>query len=226
VILEAELARPVVEYWRAHGVVFPEVTVWAYGRRADIVVMRDDASIDIVETKRYPNRKLIRQIEDWKPYAERCWVAYDPPRRASVAQRWRETFLRAGVGVIHVIGGQVFVSLEAIESDANPFHRSRLVRALSPLHDEYGEAGGAAGRYLTVFRVTCDNLRDAVAAAPGCTIRDAVARISHHYANERTARASLMKWVRLGKVVGVEARELQGCAAFGLYPSPSTPERT
>jgi hypothetical protein len=225
-VRETELAAPVVEHFRELGVVFPEVACWAYGDRADLVVLRDDASLDVIECKTRPTEKLLRQARSWIPYAERVWAAYEPPRRGVPTQHWRVRFAGFGLGVLHVVAGTVTVAVEAATREASSyFHRERLVRSLSPLHELYGEAGNAEGRYLTVFRATCDNLRECVAAVPGLTMKDAVGRISHHYTSDKVARASLLKWVRIGKVDGLEARD-EGPGGYRLYATHSHPEGT
>jgi len=80
-MLEVDLAASVVEHFQALGAVFPEVSCWTAGDRADLVVVRSDASLDLCECKVRPCAKLLRQIQCWAGHAERRWVAYEPPRR-------------------------------------------------------------------------------------------------------------------------------------------------
>lgn len=203
---EEILALPVVAYFAELGAVFPEVSPWSGGDRADLVVVRDDATLDIVEVKTAPCKKLLRQIQGWRGAAERRWVAFDPPRRGEKCQRWLAAFSDDGVGVLYVVGGVVSVAALPIECATSPFHRDRMVAALTPLHAQFGAAGNARGAFYTPFRHTCDNLRAALVRAPGLTIREAVERISHHYTSDKVARSSLLAWIRKGVVEGVESR--------------------
>lgn len=214
---EVEVARPVVAHFRGLGEVFPEVTCWAYGDRADLVCRRPDGTLDVCEVKVAPSLKLRRQIGAWASYADRAWVAYVPPRRGAVSERWSDTFRRDGIGVIHVYGGTVTVRVDAVTTTPSAWHRDRLAGSLSPLHSTYAEAGNADGHYLTAFRITCDNLRELVRARPGVTMKEAVGAISHHYTSDKVARSSLLRWIRDGKIDGVATREREGERALGLY---------
>ena len=219
---EVEVARPVVSHFKTLGEVFPEVCCWAYGDRADIVCRRADGSLDVCEVKVAPSRKLEYQIMCWGSYADRVWVAYVPPRRGAVSERWSETFRKDGVGVIHVYGDQVAVRVEASPRTPSDWRRQRLANALSPLHSDYAEAGNADSHYLSAFRVTCTNLRDAIRARPGITMKEAVEAIEHHYTTDKVARSSMLAWIRKGKIDGVETRERDGERALGLYLTEST----
>ena len=221
---ERELARPVVEHFRGLGIVFPEVTCRTSGDRADLIVLRADASLDVVEVKARPCERLERQARGWIDSVERVWVAYEPPRRGAVTQRWLARFKGLGVGVLHVIAGTVTVTAEAREREAHPFFRTRIVATLSPLHEHYAEAGNADSHYLTAFRLTCDRLRVVAEARPGLTMRDAVESIQHHYTSDKVARSALLGWVRAGKVAGIRAEVEAGKAR--LYPSTVDPAPT
>lgn len=224
-VREVELGRVVTAHFdRLGGVAFPEVACWAAGDRADLVVVRSDGSLDLVEMKRSPCRKLVDQIRGWSGHADRLWVAYDPPRRGERVQRWRETFRSLGVGVLHVVDGRVEVSSEAQEATIWPGARGRLVATLHPLHAVMGEAGNAESRFYTPFRHTCDSARAALLAAPGLCVRELVGRIAHHYTSDKVARSSLLKWIRIGKVPGIEARAEGN--AVRLFATDTRPEGT
>lgn len=218
---EVEVARPVVAHFAALGETFPEVVCWQAGDRADLVVRRADNSLDVVEVKVSPNMKLVRQVRCWAASAHRVWAAYQAPRRGAVSERWSERFRAVGVGVIHVHGASVTVRVPAQERVPSGYMADKLAGALSPLHRDYAEAGNAESQYLTAFKVTCDNLRDAIKARPGLTMKEAVAAISHHYSSDKSARSSLLAWIRAGKVGGVEARPIEGSPALGLYLTPA-----
>jgi hypothetical protein len=220
-----EVARPVVAHFSALGETFPEVVVYAYGSRADLVCRRRDGSLDVVEVKRGPCARLLRQVQCWERSADRIWAAYQAPRRGAAGARWADKFRSAGVGVLEVGDDRrVFVRAEPADRAPDPYWRRRLADALSPLHRDFAEAGNAESRYLSAFRVTCANLLDMVRANPGITMKTAVACISHHYTSEKVARSSLLAWIRAKKVPGVVTRPLEGSRhALGLYPEASNP---
>jgi hypothetical protein len=224
-VKETEVAAAVVEHFDLLGEVFPEVQVWAYGNRADVVVVRDDASIDVCEVKARATRSLLWQIQRWRDYCERRWVAFEPARSGAVSQHWLERFKAEGVGVLHVVRGIIQVAHEAPEAVADSWHRPRLTACLDPLHRVYGVAGSACGQYFTPFRETCHRLRLAVEKTPGLSIGDAVGRISHHYTSDKVARSSLMQWLRKGRIAGLEVRKNgRRCELYAT--APTSPEGT
>lgn len=223
-ILEEELARVAAAHFGELGVIFPEVSCWTSGPRADLVVVRADASLDVVECKRAPTEVLLRQINRWGAHADRLWVCYEPPRRGAVTQRWLHRFVTEGIGVVHIIGNAATVATEPAQGQVLEHFRARLVAALTPLHSKYGAPGNARSEFYSPFRHTCDNLRAAVFTTPGLTMREAVDLIAHHYSSDKVARSSLLAWIRNKKVRGVEAR-LDGRRAR-LYPTPTSPEAT
>jgi len=206
----------VTDHFDALGETFPEVRVYQSGDRADLVCRRPDRSLDLCEIKTRPGKKRMRQAMLWRGYAHRVWVAYEPPRRGGVSEAWSHRFRTEGVGVLWVVGDHVVVRVEAETRVANC--ADTLDRILCPEHRAYGEAGNAESKFMSAFRITCDNLRAAVSARPGITMAEAVAGMDHHYTSDKVARSSLLAWIRARKIKGIECRDVEGSRAFGLYP--------
>lgn len=221
-MLEVELGRIVARYFAGAGDVFPEVRIFVDGPRADFVVRRSDGGLDVVECKRRPNSAMLAQAAYWLSAADRVWLAYEPPRRGAVAQRWIATCVGKGIGVIHVAGGEATVAASARAFGAGgptPIWREHLRVALTPHHAEFGEGGNARSEFYSAFRLTCRNLGEYVRAHPGCTVRDAVGAIEHHYTSDAVARSAVLAWWHKGKVPGL--RVDTRARPFRLYPAES-----
>jgi hypothetical protein len=77
-------------------------------------------------------------------------------------------------------------------------------------------AGAQAG-FWTPYQGTCRALRELLEGHPeGMPVKDAIAALKdqHHYRSDATARASMMKWARHGRVPGVRLDETTKPARF------------
>jgi hypothetical protein len=94
--------------------------------------------------------------------------------------------------------------------------RGAVLALLRDDHKVMGEPGTNRGGYFTEFRYTMRLVAEWVAAHPGCTVRDAMANVEHHYASDRGARQGLCVAIRGGLCEGVR---LDGEAGpLRLYP--------
>ena len=80
---------------------------------------------------------------------------------------------------------------------------AKIIARLQPEHETYCAAGAAGGGHWTPFKATCREVLAYVREHPGCTVKDLVAGIRHHYATPSAARAHLPRWIEDGKVPGV-----------------------
>lgn len=67
--------------------------------------------------------------------------------------------------------------------------------------------GNADADYWTPWRETCHRVEEFVRENPDCTTDELVEGIDHHYANNSSAKSSIVQWIRRGKIhVGIEKR--------------------
>ena len=59
---------------------------------------------------------------------------------------------------------------------------------------------------ITAYSVTCDNMRHYVQRHTGCTIKEMMDNISHHYENDRSAVSNAYQCLHNGYVKGIEKR--------------------
>jgi len=134
---------------------------------------------------------VVRRSEEWRD-GRRVFVPYvDDVQPATGAYFWSATGGRQRYG-----------------SMAAPLHRfARAADLIAGLHPDMKRATAGMqarrGGYSTPFSRTIDAAREFVQRNPGCTIKEMVAGISHHYASDAGARNSLTAWVaRFARVDG------------------------
>ncbi len=211
---EAELAKDVLDHLRAEGwETFQEVN--APAGAADIVATRGQL-VAVVECKKRLCIEVIEQAYRWLPYAHFVWAAVWGHSASGLLWRIANDF---GIGVVtnsHHNRGQD-IREHGGRLNRRPPAVAALRALLAPQHKGgYQEAGTNHGRRWTPYQSTLHELRNAVKAQPGITLKDAIDSIRHHYASSSSARASLKHWLDAGKVEGLRVE--QDGRLLKLYP--------
>lgn len=196
---EKEIAATVVA-WLADGWdVYQEVE----GRCgvADIVAVELEAPnrVWIIEVKKSFSLAVLAQA--WH------WIKAGAAHRVSVAvpmgKNWKaRTFTEEiaktfGIGVLYVD--------TSVRESVDPKLQRKLVAEIKVREEHKSHAkAGSQGGYWTPFKQTCKAVKLFVAENPGCTGRELVDGIEHHYATSASARGSLLSWAKSGKVAGVK----------------------
>jgi hypothetical protein len=223
---ETDIGRPVVEHLRAlHWEIYQEVATGHGGSVADIVATLGNL-VWVVECKTSLTFEVIAQALRWKQMGWAHYVSVAVPATKkdgtfrnegrALAMRVLE---REGIGCFSVVPRETWLDdrgdgtagratvLEVRESARPSLHRSaRYVQQLRDVLREEQKiqiAGTAGGGQWTPFRHTCDQLRRVVKESPGIHMKDALAKIDHHYHSDAGARAALPKWIESGKVDGI-----------------------
>lgn len=203
---EQELAQRVVEYfqlalpgWRIHH----EVDC---GAVADLVVT-DGRLIHVVEVKRAQSLALIEQLMGWRGHAHLISAAVPVTRRSS---RGSEAFHWAarqlGCGVFELGASCRQVVLPTFTRRISNRVRKRLCDEQTR-PEEWAYAGSAHGGHFTPFQRTTRAVADYARNHPGCSMREIVQHVAHHYASDAGARASLTKWIVGGMIRGVRIED-------------------
>lgn len=202
---EADLAK-VVQAWlkEDHWEVYCEVAPWGGGAaRADIVATRGPV-VSVVETKLSLSLALMEQCFDWKRHAHTVWAAVPYPKRGYVSGFSKRTLESLGIGLLCVTRhGEVRVL-------ARPEFRRKVTSALRDSlvegHKDF-TPGSNSRRFLTPFKITCQDLRRILMLAGGeLPVKEAISQLKHHYANDASARSCLLKLAEKGVVEGVALR--------------------
>ena len=209
---ETELARRVVEHLRAQRwEIYPEVQPPGLRACADIVAVQGPL-VWVVETKLSFGLSVIEQAHDWRKYAHFVSVAVpwsDRTRMAEIICR------RLGIGVLRV--APTAVDERCLPALNRKALSNRLLDGLTERHKTYAAPGNAAGRRLTPFRRTCEDVAAAVRAHPGVTLAELLDSVRTHYLNRASARTCLPRWIREGLVGGVRLQ--RDGARLRLYPA-------
>lgn len=214
-IAETDLARPVVEWLREwNWTVYQEVEHYRGGTVADLVAVQDGL-VWIIEVKTSLNLSLLAQAYDWKYYAHFISVAVPTISKHSSGRDIAEKILKDwGIGLIEV--GDSDVS----ESQEPRLHRKGRMREFREgLREEqktWAEAGNNEGRRYTPFQGTKRDVQLYVKRHPGCTIKDLIDNVKHHYYTTGSAGACLMRWIQNGVIDGIKLDTAQ--RPYRLYP--------
>jgi len=168
------------------------------GSVADIVAVKN-GKILIVECKLSFGLTVMEQADHWRRLGCAHLVSVAVPSASSFGLlicNW----LGLGVMTVSGDGNEVYErNPPRFIRQANP---ERLLKALKP-EQKVAEAGSAGGGYWTPFKETVRNLERFVKANPGCTLKEAMDGIKHHYRTSSSARINMLHWIEAGKVPGV-----------------------
>jgi hypothetical protein len=189
---ETELAKKFIDYLSDSDLWF-EVD---YFRSVDIVAIHNKIT-SAYEVKLSFNFKVLEQALENKlhfNYSYICTTKCD-----SIQVRLCEDY---GLGLL-IYNTKGY-------SDIREYVRPKLNRhvdyklLVSRLHERNklsiaGSKTGDCGK-ITAFQVTVENAVRHVSRNPGCTLKEMISGISHHYYSDERARASLYQWIRTGVI--------------------------
>lgn len=203
---EKDLAAKVVEYLEENGWdVYQEVPT--YGGNADILAVKNGL-LWAIECKTSLTFKVIEQaIERHSHY---CSVAV-PSRKGSYDRVGLATDVlhHYGVGLIEVDNYFVREKISAKLHRENNRFAKQSMKKIRPEHKTWAKAGSQSGDVFTPYKRTMREAQNYVWLNPGCTAKEIVDSIDHHYA-PTSAKNSLAKallnfetdWCRAERVDG------------------------
>lgn len=199
-VAEVDLARDVVTWLRdSEWDVYQEVSEGYASRRADIVATRGPL-VWVIECKAVLGWRLVEQASWWLGQVHYTSVAIPHwPRGCGFARK-----VLADYGIGAFVGAEMAVAPRLFRKA-----RCKIRECLCDAQKTIGEAGSAGGGYWTPFNETCRAVAAFAKANPGCTTKELVAGIEHHYHRDATARSALVKWIGRGIVKGVRL-EIEG----------------
>lgn len=215
---EADIAAPVIAWLREEGWgVHQEVRVHGGGNVADIVAV-NAGLIWAIEVKRSLSFAVMEQAWEWSDYAHRVSVAV--PRKeqrhygrnkGSRLQEW--VMRKLGVGLL-IVTNPVWSKAPRVE-EAVPCTKMRIKRlrakdrgvfiqdmrrALANHEPDFAAAGTPSGKVWSPFQGTVRAAVSYVKHRPGCTLKELVEGIDHHYASDSGARQCLSRYVQTGVI--------------------------
>ena len=236
---EAEIARVVMDSMLEQGWdCYPEVEL-PYGGRADIVGVRpfpfcpNRQCVHIVECKTSWTLSLLSQGVDRCAFAHYVTLAaptsytklgYPSTPSAFYMRLCREH----GLGLVK-FEKSADLAIDDLKSQAPRLVRHKEhkflggpARLIDSLHEDmkrYAPGTQPSAGYSTTFRRTMDRCEKYVRDNPGCTVKEIVQVVEHHYARDAGFKQGILKW--LWKRDGIDARKEGRCIRFYPEGAPS-----
>jgi len=200
---ESDVGKVVIDYLKdLRRKVYCEVA--AAGGRIDIVALDEKNRITSVELKTRLSFDLLTQSIDRSAYSHWSIAACPKPKNMRAAHIAVRTICETyGIGLWFVRG-------KSVEVHCVPrLNRNALSKyILNELHDgQMNQDAGVNQGHRSPFRQTVSGLTRYVANHQGCSLKDAIESIDHHYSTRTSARSSIASWIRSGVIDGVEMRD-------------------
>lgn len=192
---ESDLAKKVVAYFEdLKWDVYQEVM--CRGSVADIVATFDNL-VAVIECKKSFGLTVIGQAWNWRRAANYLWVAV-PATRSSMAHRFGDVVCNQyGIGKMVVTDYGV---TPRIQARLQRRRGTSIKTSLREEHKTFAKAGSAAGGHFTPFKGTVKALEEFVHRNPGCSLKEAIDGIQHHYHKDNTARSCIARYIEQGVI--------------------------
>ncbi len=83
----------------------------------------------------------------------------------------------------------------------------RIRGALCDAHRTYAEAGNPDGKRWSPFQETARLVREEVERHPGCSMKQLVEAVDHHYASVASFKCNMAKYIRAGIIDGIRVEQ-------------------
>lgn len=155
------------------------------------LVGRAGSRVVCVECKVSLGLGVIAQASRWLDLASEAWVCVPIGRRDDGRLLAEQVCRDRGIGIGELYGWErrIVVQVEARAHD--PKRLSFWDGLLHPEQKSAAPAGSSRGGHSTDWSRSVARLCEFVAANPGCTLRQAVEAIDHHYTTKASAIGSL-----------------------------------
>lgn len=191
---ETELAQHFVEYLSdMYDLYFEVGTIDIVGKKNNIVIA--------VEVKKVFNFKVIQQAYDNIRASHYSYVAVpsSSAKNNPFALKICEEF---GIGVLLYNDNSSDTTI--IEKIKPKLHRKAYTKYAKELKSDsmYKRTtpGAKSGDTITAFSVTVENLEAYVCRHNGCSIKDALNSIKHHYGSISSARSCIIQYIDRGVI--------------------------
>lgn len=204
---EEEFAEIIVKWLKKNGwEVYQEVQARAYSGIADIVAEKYGLYW-IIECKLNFGFKVMAQADDWKGCANYVSVAV-PSSKTNMFKRKICKLLNIGVMSVskHFYKDNEFNIEEYLVAQTQTIKSKCLINALTEKHKTYAKAGNNCGKRITPFNTTVENLTTLVKEKSGILLKQAIIKITHHYATDNSAYACIRQYISNGIIKGFELK--------------------
>lgn len=187
---EAELALKFIEHFTNAGQeIYKEVE---HGRgRIDFVSVLAPVRT-AVEVKLGANLAVLDQAITNQLYCHYSYVAIPWVRGVYAGSIFMKICTKFGIGVMVYEGRHD----EVAEYVAPVMHRKVLPLKLADFQKE--SIAGSNGGYMTAYKMTMRKITEYARSRPGCTLKEAMCAVPHHYSTAACGAASIRKGIERG----------------------------
>lgn len=189
---EIDLAKPVISWlgWQ-HWDIYQEVQFNYGGSIADIVAVRHNI-MWIIECKMSYGFAVLKQASYWPVHYRSIAVPNEIHNHRDY--RVAEYYYKVGVLEVAIKYDDVYEVVKA----PLIYRKNNLVKQyfsmLTELHKTFAPAGSRGGQHLTPYKWTMMEVKKAIEANPGCTIKDLYQLLGKmHYSSANSFKGNLLK---------------------------------
>lgn len=218
---ETELAKRVVNYLQdLKWDVYQEVQLFQYGNIADIVAIQNKI-VWVIECKLSFSLNLIAQATTHKTFANYISIAIPEVYKRQYKSRniKQEILSYYGLGclIVNPLSANYYFG---VSEDCKPkFNRKASTKyyldCLCEKHKTWAKAGNAEGLRYTPFQDTVKQFKNYINKNPGCSLKEAIESINHHYHSDSTAKGNILQWIHKGIIKGIKLNLEKG--KYKLY---------
>jgi hypothetical protein len=189
-ISETEIATKVIKWLdEQHWDVYQEVQFRNYGSRADIVAVRA-GMIWVIECKTSMTFTVLEQADNWGCHFRSIAI---PSARSlqgrGFAYKIAHKYLHLGIIEIGPSGIKQYYDPPLMRE----YHKTSkwMISQLREEHKTSLAAGSKGGGYFTPYRQTMNDVKRFIARTPGCTLKEIMQDLNHHYASDASAKTCI-----------------------------------
>ena len=192
---ETELAQKFVEYLKIYDLYF-EVD---YYRSVDIVALNGNISIAL-EVKTSFNFKVFEQALENRNHFNYSYIAVPDFKDDSIQRKLCEDY---GIGLLAYDSKRGYGDVrEYVHPKLNRHVDNNKLKSRLHERNKRSLPGSKSGdsEKITAFGVTVENAVRYVKRHPGCTLKEMVDSIPHHYGSNALAKSNLYQWIHKGVI--------------------------
>lgn len=218
-IVEEDLAGVVIDYLEDLGwEVFQEV---GHGVGVADIVARSGKLIWVVEAKTSLSLQVMAQAARWRWHTHYVSVAVPRGKRRDSSYGFASRILSDyGIGLLEVDCQSRYVQPTLVPSLMRKAASDRLAAGLVEEQKYYAKAGSKSGKHYTKWSGTRDRLVAYVFAHPGCTLKEALSNIEHHYHSPSSARASMAQLILTSAIPSIRSEHVVPKSKVGKTQVP------
>ena len=209
-MLETELAIKVITYMENMGwETYKEVG--GPGGCADIVGVKGNKTW-IVECKIHPSLKVIEQVHNWIGYTNYLSAA-TVNKGNTYALSIILKLLRCGYLYSNKHTANIYEFFPPKELEVTS--KKPIIKYIKDFHKEAIAGSSGGSNQWTPFKQTVKNAEIYIKAHPGCSIKELVNNIDHHYASAISAMSSIPVRINEGIIKNIYIKHHHG--KIGLF---------